>query len=201
MVAEYQEVLDFWFGEVGEEMTVEDHSQLWFGGSPETDVLITNRFRDTVSCAGLGELSHWSKEPQGTLALIVLLDQFTRNIYRGLGAAFRYDSLALALCKRGLAQNQDLELTPIERVFFYLPLEHSEVMEDQEEAVFRYDRLRQSVTPAHSRKFDEFYQYALSHYEVIKRFGRFPHRNSVYGRLSTQEELDWLHKGGQRFGQ
>ncbi|PSU32481.1 DUF924 family protein [Photobacterium lutimaris] len=201
MGAQYQDVLDFWFGEIGEEVTVTDRNTLWFRGGKETDQIIAERFLHQVSQAGLGELSAWTEEPRGTLALIILLDQFTRNIYRGLSAAFRYDSLALALCRRGLAKNQDLDLTPIERVFFYLPLEHSEAIEDQEEAVFRFDRLMQTVNPAHADTFEGFYQYAVSHHDVIKRFGRFPHRNAAFGRLSTQEELEWLHKGGQRFGQ
>lgn len=201
MGAQYQDVLDFWFGEIGEEVTVTDRNKLWFRGEEETDQIIAERFQLQVSQAGLGELSGWTEEPRGTLALIILLDQFTRNIYRGLSAAFRYDSLALALCKRGLAKNQDLALTPIERVFFYLPLEHSEAIEDQEEAVFRFDRLMQTVNSAHADTFEGFYQYAVSHHDVIKRFGRFPHRNAAFGRLSTQEELEWLHKGGHRFGQ
>lgn len=201
MVAEYQDVLDFWFGELGEEVTMTDRNALWFKGGEDTDQLITQRFQSLVSRAGRGELSHWSREPKGSLALIILLDQFTRNIYRGLSAAFRYDPLALAICKRGLASNQDEMLSPIERVFFYLPLEHSEAVEDQEECVFRFDRLRQSVSPAHAMIFEGFYQYAVTHHDVVKRFGRFPHRNAAHGRLSTQEELDWLQEGGHRFGQ
>lgn len=201
MKADYQAVLDFWFGELDEEVTVNNQNTLWFQGGEETDRLIAEQFQPLVSQAGLGQLSHWANEPRGSLALIILLDQFTRNIYRGLSAAFRYDSLALAICKRGLANNQDESLRPIERVFFYLPLEHSEAVEDQEEAVFRFDRLRQSVSPAHAVIFDGFYQYAVSHHEIVKRFGRFPHRNAVHGRLSTQEELEWLQASGQRFGQ
>ncbi|GHA48557.1 DUF924 family protein [Photobacterium aphoticum] len=201
MTTEYQEVLDFWFGDMNEEVPLSDRNALWFQGNTETDALIARRFQHLVSLAGTGALSAWSETPKGTLALIILLDQFSRNIYRGLSAAFRYDALALALCKRGLAKNQDLQLSPIERVFFYLPLEHSEALEDQEEAVFRFERLRQAVTPVNSEMFDGFYQYAVSHHEVVKRFGRFPHRNAVYGRLSTEEELHWLLDGGQRFGQ
>ncbi|ELR67350.1 Putative transmembrane protein [Photobacterium marinum] len=201
MVAEYQEVLDFWFGELGEEVTTTDRNVLWFQGGEATDKLIAERFQALVSQAGRGELSHWAKEPKGSLALIILLDQFTRNIYRGLSAAFRYDSLALAICKKGLAANQDEKLSPIERVFFFLPLEHSEAVEDQEECVFRFDQLRQSVSPAHAIIFEGFYQYAVRHHNVVKRFGRFPHRNAVHGRLSTKEELDWLQSGGERFGQ
>lgn len=201
MVTEYQDVLDFWFGENDKDEVSPDRKKLWFQGGEETDVLIAQRFQGVVSRAGLGELNHWTQEPKGTLALIILLDQFTRNIYRGLSAAFRYDALALALCKRGLALNQDMQLNPIERVFFYLPLEHSEALEDQEEAVFYFDRLRQAMTSSDTSTFNDFYQYAVSHHAVIKQFGRFPHRNAVNGRLSTQEELDWLHSGGQRFGQ
>lgn len=200
-MADYQQVLDYWFGEIDEEVTLENRNKLWFQGGEEIDLAIAEQFRALVSKGGVGELSHWTEHPRGTLALIILLDQFTRNIYRGLGAAFRYDSMALAMCKRGLALDQDLQLTPIERVFFYMPLEHSEALEDQEEAVFRFDRLRQSVTPLHYAQFDHFYRYAVSHLDVIKRFGRFPHRNAVLGRLSTQDELSWLHHGGQRFGQ
>ncbi|MGF1724147.1 DUF924 family protein [Photobacterium nomapromontoriensis] len=201
MVTEYQDVLDFWFGESDNEVVSPERNQLWFQGGKETDVMIAQRFQRLVSRAGLGELNHWTQEPKGTLALIILLDQFSRNIYRGLSAAFRYDALALALCKRGLALNQDLKLDPIERVFFYLPLEHSEALEDQEEAVFNFDRLRQVVTPSDASTFEGFYQYAVSHHDVIKQFGRFPHRNAANGRLSTQEELNWLNGGGQRFGQ
>ena len=201
MTTEYQEVLDFWFGDMNNDTPLSDRHALWFKGDAETDALIARRFQHLVSLAGTGALSHWGASPKGSLALIILLDQFTRNIYRGLSAAFRYDALALALCRRGLAKNQDLQLTPIERVFFYLPLEHSEAIDDQEEAVFRFERLRQGIAPDHADMFDGFYQYAVSHHDVVKRFGRFPHRNAVYGRLSTEEELHWLLKGGQRFGQ
>ncbi|MEH6529724.1 MAG: DUF924 family protein [Photobacterium frigidiphilum] len=201
MVNEYQQVLDFWFGELDGEVPKNDKNALWFKGDKETDTLITEQYRDLMSRAGRGELGKWAETPKGALALIILLDQFTRNIYRGLSAAFRYDSLALAICKRGLAKNQDEELTPIERVFFYLPLEHSETQEDQEECVFRFDRLRQTVLPENAVIFDGFYQYAISHHDVIKLFGRFPHRNAVHGRLSTPEEMHWLNGGGQRFGQ
>ncbi|OAN18484.1 hypothetical protein A3K86_06245 [Photobacterium jeanii] len=201
MVAEYQAVLDYWFGELEGDVTRNNQNALWFQGGAEVDQYITDTFLPLVSRAGRGELAHWAKEPKGALALIILLDQFSRNIYRGLSAAFRNDALALAICKRGLASNQDQFLTPIERVFFYLPLEHSEMLDDQEECVFRFEQLRQQVADPHRAMFDGFYDYALKHFEVVKQFGRFPHRNAAHGRLSTTEELSWLNEGGQRFGQ
>ncbi|MEL6113683.1 DUF924 family protein [Photobacterium sp. SP02] len=199
-MAECEEVLTYWFGNLKGEVTEQDKQVLWFKGGDAVDREITERFRDLVSRAGRGELNAWTETPKGTLALIILLDQFSRNIYRGLAAAFRYDSLAQAICKRGLAKNFDRALAPIERVFFYLPLEHSEALEDQEESVFRFDQLRQEVMKEHKSEFDDFYQYAVSHFQVIKDFGRFPHRNAVCGRLSTQDEISYLHHG-PRYGQ
>ncbi|PSW07466.1 DUF924 family protein [Photobacterium lipolyticum] len=201
MADEYQQVLDFWFGELDKEVTITDKNALWFKGEEETDKLIADKFQHLVSLAGRGGLGHWTETAKGSLALIILLDQFTRNIYRGLSAAFRYDSLAQAICKRALAQNRDEGLTPIERVFLYLPLEHSEAIEDQEESVFCFNQLRQAVSPENAIIFEGFYQYAVSHRDVVNKFGRFPHRNAALGRLSTQEELRWLSNGGQRFGQ
>lgn len=201
MASDYQFVLDYWFGELDGEVTKENRHSLWFVGGDDVDAYIKTHFQSWVSKAGNGELNHWCETAKGRLALIILLDQFSRNIYRGLSAAFRYDSLALAVCQRGLALNQDAELTAIERVFFYLPLEHSEQLDDQEESVFHFQQLREQTSPQHGALFDGFNDYAKRHYEVIKQFGRFPYRNAVLGRLSTQEELAWLNHGGQRFGQ
>lgn len=201
MVAEYQFILDYWFGELDGEVTRENKHALWFLGGADVDNAIIMQFQRWVSLAGNGDLNHWSDTAHGRLALIILLDQFPRNIYRGLNAAFRYDLLALAICKRGLALNQDAELAAIEQAFFYLPLEHSEELEDQEESVFRFDLLRKQVHANNIALFDGFYDFANSHFQVISEFGRFPHRNSVKGRLSTEKELVWLHDGGLRFGQ
>lgn len=201
MADEYQQVLDFWFGELDKDITKTDKNALWFKGDEKTDKLIADKYQHLVSQAGRGGLSHWGETAKGSLALIILLDQFTRNIYRGLSAAFRYDSLALAICKRSLAKNQDEGLSPIERVFLYFPLEHSEFIEDQEECVFHFDQLRHLISPENAVIFEGFYQYAISHHDVVKKFGRFPHRNAANGRLSTQDELAWLSNGGQRFGQ
>ncbi|WP_087025864.1 DUF924 family protein [Thaumasiovibrio subtropicus] len=201
MQSEYQPVLDFWFGELDGEVTRTNRNGLWFEGSDANDDTIRERFQHLIGEASLGNLCHWCQDPRGTLALIILLDQFSRNIYRGLGAAFRHDAYALAVCKKGLASNQDDQLTPIERVFFYLPLEHSENIDDQEESLFRFDQLRKSVQIANQQLFEGFYQYARRHHAVINDFGRFPHRNAACGRLSTRDELSWLNGTGERFGQ
>ncbi|MDO6705729.1 DUF924 family protein [Photobacterium sp. 1_MG-2023] len=199
-MAEDEKVLDYWFGTLNGDITEVDKQRLWFQGSEAIDQEITDKFRILVSQAGRGELNGWTETPRGTLALLILLDQFSRNIYRGLAAAFRYDLLAQALCRRGLTKNFDRALAPIERVFFYMPLEHSEALEDQEESLFRFDQLRQSVSPEHKAMFDDFYQYAVSHYQVIKEFGRFPHRNAACGRLSTRDEITFLQTAS-RYGQ
>ncbi|WP_413111660.1 DUF924 family protein [Thaumasiovibrio sp. DFM-14] len=201
MQSEYEPILDFWFGEMDGEVTRINRNKLWFGGDEESDTVITEKFREWVSRASLGQLSDWCETPRGTLALIILLDQFSRNIYRGLSAAFRHDPFALAICRKGLSVNFDQALMPIERVFFYLPLQHSESLDDQEESIFRFDQLRKQVSPDHKQLFEGFYQYALRHYHIVRDFGRFPHRNAACGRLSTLAEMDWLAVSGERFGQ
>ena len=197
---EYKEVLNFWFGE-GDAPFDENAMKLWFEASPETDQIIKEKFLSFVSLAGEGNLSSWQETPDGMLANIVLLDQFSRNIYRGLSAAFRYDQLALALCKKGLARNDDQHLKPHHRLFFYMPLEHSENLEDQEESLFRFNQLSKEAPPNLAGFYDNLFQYAHVHFEIIARFGRFPYRNAVLGRLSTPEEIEWLSKEGVRFGQ
>lgn len=197
----YQEVLSFWFGQSAEQVPAPECNALWFGGNPETDEQIRAMFQTWVSAAGAGELNAWAQTPQSRLALIILLDQFPRNLYRGLAAAYRYDALALAICKSGLAKGDDQALTPLQRVFFYMPLEHAEGEDDQQEALFRFNQLRQAVEPENQAWFEQCYDYARQHYDIIEAFGRFPHRNAVMGRLSTPEERLWLSETEQRFGQ
>ncbi|MFD2180091.1 DUF924 family protein [Veronia pacifica] len=195
------EILHFWFGELEGDVTKENRQKLWFTGGQDVDQQIKDKFQDIVSQAGQGKLTEWMDTPEGMLALIVLLDQFTRNIYRGIGAAFRHDEFALAICKKGLAKGFDSRLPAIQRVFFYLPLEHSESLEDQEESLFRFSQLAKLVAPEHKAVFENFFDFAKKHHDIIAQFGRFPHRNSTLGRLSSEEEIRWLNEGGARFGQ
>lgn len=198
---EYIEVLDFWFGDTPDAPISEQRLAMWFEGGEEVDEIIRERFLPVVSLAGAGKLTEWLESPTGVLAQILLLDQFTRNIYRGLSAAFRYDQLALALCKKGLSKGYDQALTPIQRVFYYLPLEHSENSEDQQESLFLFSQLCEQADLSSAGIFENFYRFAHIHVDVIKQFGRFPYRNAVLGRLSTPEEIVWLSQGAMRFGQ
>ena len=131
--------------------------------------------------------------------MIILADQFSRNMYRDTPRAFENDALALSWCKGGLESGVDRELRPIERVFLYMPLEHSESVEDQHRSVTMFTELAQSV-PAQQRKlFDGYIDYAVRHRDIVQRFGRFPHRNAILGRESTEEEVAFLQQPGSSF--
>ncbi|WP_407330849.1 DUF924 family protein [Enterovibrio sp. 27052020O] len=198
---DYVEVLDFWFEDAEAPQTNDLIKAMWLHGDETTDGVIRERFLPYVSMAGEGKLSQWLEMPLGALAHIILLDQFSRRIYRGLSAAFRYDEFALALCKRGLAIGQDQQLLPIQRVFFYAPLQHSEHVEDQEEALFRFSQLCESADQSEAGMYENFYRQARNHFDIIQRFGRFPQRNASLGRLSTENEILWLVEGGAKLSQ
>lgn len=149
--------------------------------------------------AAAHELDNWTQTPAGCLALILLTDQFPRNIYRDTPRAFAFDPLARAWCKEGLRNRMHESLRPIERVFFYLPLEHSESLDDQLHAVALFEELVTIVPQEQRNTFDGFVDYAHRHHEVIGRFGRFPHRNRILGRTSTEEELRFLEQKGSSF--
>jgi uncharacterized protein (DUF924 family) len=183
-----EEVLTYWFGDLkSPDEYPQEQSRLWFSGGESVDQEIRKRFGFLVDQAMDHKLDDWKKTPRGRLALIILIDQFSRNIYRGTAKAFSGDLLALDLVFEGLAVKEDEKLFPIERVFFYLPLEHSEDVKIQELSVHLFHKLSLS-SPA----FTSFLDYALRHYEIIEKFGRFPHRNSLLGRESTLEEIEFL---------
>lgn len=196
-----EEVLGFWFGPVLDSTAVipGDRLGLWFGGKAETDQQIRERYAPTLERALQSDSLAWLGTPRGRLALIVVLDQFSRNIFRNTTKAFAADSLALALALSGMSMGDDLELSPVGRAFFYLPLEHSEKLENQEMSVAAFDRLRQVAPPAQKETFVGFYDYAVRHREVIARFGRFPHRNRILGRESSAAELVFLQQPGSSF--
>lgn len=186
-----ENVLDFWFGAPGSP----EHGmarELWFRKSDETDATIRARFGADVEAALAGQRAAWAAEPRSTLALIVLLDQFTRNIYRGSPRAFAGDLQALALARALVAAGHDKPMSPHERWFVYLPFEHAESLAAQQESMRLYTALAQDGAP-------DALQWARKHYDVIARFGRFPHRNAVLGRVSTAEELAFLQQPGSHF--
>jgi uncharacterized protein (DUF924 family) len=200
MAAAWCELLDFWFSSAADDGEVaRQQSALWWSGDEDSDALIRVRFGNLRASAVRGELDHWLEEPHGRLALIVLADQFSRNLFRGSPEAFAADPLARRWCLHGLDLGVAQRLRPIERVFLYLPLEHSEQREDQQRAVALFEALCAEVPDAQRGIFEGFADYARRHRDVVERFGRFPHRNAVLGRASTAEELDFLQQPGAAF--
>lgn len=193
-------ILKFWFGANSDAVAIaQAQSKLWWAKDGETDAAIKLRFEADVMKAACGELDAWADTPSGCLALILLTDQFPRNIYRDCAQAFAYDALANAWCKAGIRQGFDQKLRPIERVFFYLPLEHAESLVDQEQAVRLFERLAAEAAPSERETFDGFLDFARRHARIIARFGRFPHRNAMLGRASTPQEIEFLKEKGSSF--
>ena len=201
------DVLEFWFGTgPWDEARLEERSEFWFGGDDAAaqagrDALVREKLEPLLERAARGEFAAWASSPKRRLALILLFDQVPRNAYRGTAAAFAFDREALALTVEGMQLAADVALDPIERVFFYLPLEHAESLEVQNAAVEAFDRLVREA-PAELRGYCEYCgKYARQHRDIIAKFGRFPHRNRVLDRESTPVELEWLSSGGATFGQ
>ena len=185
------DVLDFWFGALGDPEYGKARS-LWFTKSDATDQLVRDRFAGTVEAALNGEIDDWALTPRSALASIIVLDQFTRNIYRDTPRSFAGDAHALRLASNLVDRSDDRLLAPAERWFAYMPFEHSEFLNDQLESVRLFQQLAEEGLP-------EPLPWAIKHHDVIKRFGRFPHRNPILGRESTAEEQEFLKEKGSGF--
>jgi uncharacterized protein (DUF924 family) len=184
-----EEILRFWFGEsTPDESPGPDRIQLWFRGGADADREIRERFGADVEQARRGELDSWAETPRGRLALIILLDQFPRNLYRGSPQAFATDAAALALAVAGLDLGQDAALTPCEQMFFVLPLGHSENLAMQDRALAYSEAWAKRLPEALQGMAQGALGHARQHRDVIARFGRFPTRNEALGRSSTPEE-------------
>lgn len=181
-----QDVLAFWFQGAPDTW----RSDPWFRKNDAFDAAIRTRFATAVQAAQDGVLDGWATTPEGALALLLLLDQFGRNIHRGSHLAFAGDAHARRIARAAIAAGAEAALTPVQRAFLYLPFEHSEEMADQDLSV----RLFESLPPAEWR--DSVVDYAHRHRDVIREFGRFPHRNAALGRDSTPAERAWLEAGG-----
>lgn len=189
-----QGVLDFWFGAPGSETAGQPRRE-WFVKSEAFDEQIRRMFGAAIDQAVAGGLREWDAEgPQGVLARILVLDQFTRNAYRNTPRSFEGDPLALAAARQLVDSGADKELPPWQRSFVYMPFEHAEDAFMQERAVELF-----SVLAADHPGFDESLDYAHRHRGIIARFGRFPHRNEILGRASTPEEIEFLRQPGSRF--
>ena len=198
---EIDEVLHFWFGACGADGALDPAKRkMWFGSGNRHDAEIRERFGALHASASRGELdAGWAATPPGRLALIVVLDQFSRHVHRGAPGAFAQDPAAQRLASAGVDSGADRALIPAQRCFFYLPFEHAEDMELQQLSVRCFEQLARDVAPAHRGEYDSFADYARRHRDVIARFGRFPHRNAILGRASTAEEVEFLKQPGSAF--
>ena len=189
---QYNEVLDFWFGN-SEDSGYGKPRKSWFIKDEKFDQFLKSRFTEIYQQAAIGNLYPWQEQPLSCLALIIVLDQFPRNIFRGLPQAFATDKQALNHSRYAIEQGFDAQLLPVQRWFMYLPFEHSENLADQEKSVQLFATLKYHSDSQSS------IDYAYRHFEVIKRFGRFPHRNRILGRENTPEETEFLNQPGSSF--
>lgn len=193
MTDKVHELLNFWFGHLGSaDLPTSDRTNLWFGESDAVKQQLLKTFNAEFDSAVAGELWEWEKTPRGRLALIILFDQFPRYLYRHSSKAFALDEEAQRLCIDGLTQKMDQSLTLIERVFFYMPLVHAENPQIQEKSIRLYQELVSLSMSETTQIYQLFLAYAYAHFRVIKEFGRFPQRNKVLGRESTEAELAFL---------
>lgn len=193
MTAPWQAVLDFWFLPAGDAAHMTQR-QAWFAADPGFDADVRARFGPLVESALQGGLREWEVQAEGALARILLLDQFTRNIFRGTPRAYAGDVHALAIALRLIDGGDDLMLAPVQRQFVYLPLMHAEDIELQQRCVALYTALA-----AQDAAFAMQLDYAYRHRDIVLRFGRFPHRNAVLGRESTADEATFLQTPGSAF--
>lgn len=170
----FNEVIKFWFEETSPKQ--------WFEKNPDFDLVIENRFKNLFYEVVAGEHADWRSDPEGRLAEIIVLDQFTRNMFRDEPESFKYDFLALALAQEAVRSGDDQKLEPQKRTFLYMPFMHSESKEIHKKALELFTNLGQETN----------LEYEIKHKEIIDKFGRYPHRNKILGRESTPEEIEFL---------
>jgi uncharacterized protein (DUF924 family) len=193
-------ILHYWFGNAEKTALPSEHrTWVWFSGDSSLDVEIKMKFQDDLQKAMDGGYDHWKQTPRGFLALIILFDQFSRHIFRHTPKAFEQDSKALQLCLQGVEFSYDHQLSLIERLFFYFPLMHAENPDMQALSVRAYQILTAIAFSETRPLFQKFLDYAISHSEQIARFSRFPHRNEILGRPSTDAELTFLKTASATF--
>lgn len=189
-------ILSFWFREQAlSGPQIDQRMDIWFGEDPVFDHEIEKEFLVDIESASEGKLDHWAHQSRGRLALILLLDQFRRNIHRNTVESFAKDKAALKLCVEGAMDNKDKGLTPIQRVFFYMPLQRAESRKVQRKSVEIYNRLAEAVSATNHETFQTIAQFAELHADIIEQFGRFPHRNQVLERQNTPKEDEFLGTG------
>lgn len=195
-----RQILDYWFNDYAPGDLAQKQDRRWFVGGAEVDSDIGTRFGHRVELALAGGFKDWESEAESRLALIILLDQFTRNIFRGTARAFSGDSRAVKLARRGQAMGIFEELPLVQQLFALMPLEHSELLSDQAACVQGMERLVSLAPDDEQSRFHGFLDHAIEHKALIERFGRFPHRNQALGRVSTDNERRFL-ESAKTYGQ
>lgn len=202
MRAHIEEILSFWFGlSRTDPSAVSERIEMWFQAGEELDATIRRRFGKIYDRVVSGAFDCWESTSRSRLALILLLDQFSRNLFRGTPQAFAQDPRAQRLTLDGIREELDRQLSPIERGFFYMPLQHAEQLKLQEKSVEMYRRLLDEAEPEWRDAIQGMLSHAEQHHAIIERFGRFPHRNAILGRTSTAAETAFLEEGGPTYNQ
>jgi uncharacterized protein (DUF924 family) len=202
MGVDSEDVLTFWLADaaVGPGEAAQ-RASFWFRSDPAVDETITQRFSKAVAQAAGSDLDSWKRSPRPCLALIILLDQFPRNVSRGTSAAFAHDARALDVAVQGVAAGHLGRLAPVEQWCFLMPYEHSEELSVQREGTLLFEQLVDRSAPAWQPLLRQGLDFAHRHLDIVERFGRFPHRNAILGRASTAAERAYLEAGGETFGQ
>lgn len=197
------DILQFWFGAHHATATASkiaaEKTELWWSKNAQLDAQITVNFAATSEAIAAGKRTHWAESPDGLLALILCTDQFPRNMYRDTPRAFAYDSLALNYAKTCVKSAAAEQLNPIQRVFVYLPFEHSEDLADQQKSLALYQTLADNAASDEAELFNNYLNFARKHFDIIQRFARFPHRNQILGRPSSAQEQSFLKQPGSSF--
>jgi len=197
-----QKILDFWFSDSElDSPQLDSRMDRWFGANDELDEQIRREFGALIDLAQAGQLDEWANTPRGRLALIILLDQFARNVYRGTAQAFLHDKKALKLAIEGTLTGDHKKLNAVERMFFFMPLQHAESLKIQEKSVSVFNALAKTVPGTLHETFLMTAQFAELHRDIVAEFGRFPHRNAVLGRPNSSAETAYLSGENPSFGQ
>lgn len=197
---EPQEILNFWFGPLDPEgWASQPYIRRWFKKDPDFDHELRETFLATHAWVHAQDVAPWQDLPQTRMAYIVLLDQMSRNMFRGQPGMFESDPLALAASQAMITQGWDTKLPPSQRVFAYMPLMHAESLPDQEQCVASFAKMLQELDSDKKAPIESNLHFAKQHRDIIARFGRFPHRNAILGRSTTPEEAEFLTQPGSSF--
>ncbi len=196
----WQQIVDLWFGALDADGYADgQHSAKWWKKDPAFDAMLRDRFESTHGEIVAGTCDAWLAEPAGRLAQVIVLDQFSRNMYRDTPGMYATDALALRIAAAGIAAGADRTLATAQRTFLYMPFMHSETLADQDRCVALFAAMRDELGGPAGERLTGNVKFAIAHRDIVARFGRFPHRNAILGRTSTAEELAFLDQPGSAF--